>query len=230
RDDIIANVNGKVTRHFCYPYGDYNQAVIDECIAAGYLTAITVLRGLNYRDTPLFELRRWWGDGKNLQEFLVETGFDDLPAPPPGEGWILDDSDPNAYYDTEHWVESTSIAGFYGNTYRARADDLDDPQPFRWAAYLPTEESTLRVHARWSSLDNRTTNAVYTIRTAAGEVNVAVDQTLNGGQWVELGVFRFAEPGLVEVFLDGDDDGYLIADALWFEPADLPTSEGWFIH
>lgn len=230
RDDISANVNGKVTRHFCYPFGKYNQAVIDECIAAGYLTGITVLRGLNYRDTPLFELRRWLGDGKNLDEFLVETGFDDLPEPPPGDGWILDDSDPNAYYDTGIWASSTSIAGYFGPTYRTRSADVEDPEPFRWAAYLPTEDTTFRVHARWSSLDNRSTNAVYTVRTAAGDEDVAVDQTINGGEWVELGVFSFAEPGLVEVLLDGGEDGYLIADALWFEPAELPTSEGWVIH
>ena len=49
---------GRPVRHFCYPYGDWNPAVRDQVIAAGYETACTTDFGVNTRATPPFELKR----------------------------------------------------------------------------------------------------------------------------------------------------------------------------
>jgi peptidoglycan/xylan/chitin deacetylase (PgdA/CDA1 family) len=49
---------GRPVRHFCYPYGDWNPAVRDLVIAAGYETACTTEFGVNTKDTPPFELKR----------------------------------------------------------------------------------------------------------------------------------------------------------------------------
>jgi peptidoglycan/xylan/chitin deacetylase (PgdA/CDA1 family) len=46
-------------RHFCYPYGDWNEAVRDEVIAAGYRSACTTMRGINDDGTSPFELKRF---------------------------------------------------------------------------------------------------------------------------------------------------------------------------
>lgn len=230
RDDIFDNVNGKVSLHFCYPFGNYNQNVIDELIRAGYRTAITTETGLNFRTTPLFELRRWGGDGINVNTFRNRIQFDTLYFDPPGEGWLLDDADPHAYYDPDAWVSSTSIAGYHGPTYRTRNPDVTDDPGFRWAAYIP-HEGHLRVHTKWSAFDNRSTRAVYIIRTASGEVEVVVDQTVNGGEWVSLGSFPFAMDEPVEIFLQNDDpEGFLIADAIWLEPVDAPVGDIWILR
>jgi peptidoglycan/xylan/chitin deacetylase (PgdA/CDA1 family) len=45
--------------HFCYPYGDWNQAVRDLIIEAGYKTACTTHPGINTPQTPPFELKRY---------------------------------------------------------------------------------------------------------------------------------------------------------------------------
>jgi peptidoglycan/xylan/chitin deacetylase (PgdA/CDA1 family) len=45
-------------RHFCYPYGDWNPAVRDLVMEAGYETACTTEFGLNNALTPPFELKR----------------------------------------------------------------------------------------------------------------------------------------------------------------------------
>jgi len=45
-------------RHFCYPYGDWNPAVRDLVIEAGYETACTTEFGVNTALTPPFELKR----------------------------------------------------------------------------------------------------------------------------------------------------------------------------
>ena len=44
--------------HFCYPYGSWNEEVRDLAGEAGYVTACTLLFGVNTRDTPRLELRR----------------------------------------------------------------------------------------------------------------------------------------------------------------------------
>ena len=49
---------GRAIRHFCYPYGDWNPAVRDLVMAAGYETACTTEFGVNTKATPPFELKR----------------------------------------------------------------------------------------------------------------------------------------------------------------------------
>ena len=104
RRDIAANVGGKVSNHFAYPFGSYNAGVIAELQAAGFKTAMTTKPGLNTRATPLYELRRWGGDGRDLATFLAESGLGALPPPPPRAGWILDDADPAALPRGGEWV------------------------------------------------------------------------------------------------------------------------------
>ncbi|MBI3876238.1 MAG: polysaccharide deacetylase family protein [Verrucomicrobia bacterium] len=50
---------GVRVEHFCYPYGDWNAAVRDLVIEAGYTTACTTERGVNTGGTNRFELRRF---------------------------------------------------------------------------------------------------------------------------------------------------------------------------
>lgn len=64
REEIFASKKkledrfGRPVRHFCYPYGDWNPAVRDLVIEAGYETACTTEFGVNTKATPLFELKR----------------------------------------------------------------------------------------------------------------------------------------------------------------------------
>jgi peptidoglycan/xylan/chitin deacetylase (PgdA/CDA1 family) len=49
---------GVPVRHFCYPYGDWNAAVRDLVISAGYKSACTTEFGLNTAQSNRFELKR----------------------------------------------------------------------------------------------------------------------------------------------------------------------------
>jgi peptidoglycan/xylan/chitin deacetylase (PgdA/CDA1 family) len=49
---------GVPVEDFCYPYGDWNQAVRDLVMEAGYRTACTTDYGVNLPTTPPLELRR----------------------------------------------------------------------------------------------------------------------------------------------------------------------------
>jgi autotransporter-associated beta strand protein len=211
RADILAQT-GKVSDHFAYPYGDYNATVIEALAAAGFKTGMTTRKGLNFRDTPLFELRRWHGDGRTLDAFLREAGLDRLPPPPPGPGWVLDDADPHALPVGTSWTVTTGAATAYDNRHLIGRDG----DTLRWAALLP-EAGTMRIHARWVAAPGRSADVAYTIEAADGSHRIAVDQRSQGGAWVPLGEFAFA-PGMpVEVWLGGGG-GTLSADALWFEP------------
>jgi peptidoglycan/xylan/chitin deacetylase (PgdA/CDA1 family) len=71
---------GRSVRHFCYPYGDWNPAVRDLVMAAGYETACTVEFGVNTKATPPFELKRVLAryqsiSFKALKERLARTRF-----------------------------------------------------------------------------------------------------------------------------------------------------------
>jgi peptidoglycan/xylan/chitin deacetylase (PgdA/CDA1 family) len=50
---------GTAIEHFAYPYGDYNQAVVDLVREAGFKTAVTMDRGVNQGNMDPFRLKRW---------------------------------------------------------------------------------------------------------------------------------------------------------------------------
>jgi peptidoglycan/xylan/chitin deacetylase (PgdA/CDA1 family) len=55
----LEDLFGVQIRHFCYPYGDYDQRVVEEVARAGYETACTHIRsGVSIAATPSHELRR----------------------------------------------------------------------------------------------------------------------------------------------------------------------------
>jgi peptidoglycan/xylan/chitin deacetylase (PgdA/CDA1 family) len=49
---------GRSIRHFCYPFGDWNQAVRDLVVEAGYETACTTQFGVNQASFDVFALKR----------------------------------------------------------------------------------------------------------------------------------------------------------------------------
>jgi len=219
RQDIAANVGGKVSNHFAYPYGSYDATVIAALQAAGFKTGMTTKTGLNTRTTPLFELQRYGGDGKDLAGFLTSSGLGTLPAAPPGAGWVLDDADPAALPRGAAWTALSSSAAYQGKSLVAAGGTAS---AVRWAAYLP-EAGTMRVHARWSAASDRAAGATYTIEAADGPHQAWVDQRSRGGEWVSLGTYSFA-PGAPAIVTLGGTGGSLSADAIWFEPIATPKA------
>lgn len=49
----------RAVRHFCYPYGDMNDAVRELVIDAGYSTACSTIPGSHCRGEDLYSLPRW---------------------------------------------------------------------------------------------------------------------------------------------------------------------------
>ncbi len=94
------------------------------------------------------------------------------------------------------------------------------PNTATWTATLPTA-GPWRVYARWAQHPNRATNATYVVQADGGPVPSVVDQQAGGGSWELLGEYTFS--GLVgRVDLSDQADGYVVADAIKFEPRGAP--------
>ncbi len=65
REEIVSSKKkledrfGQPVEHFAYPFGDYNEAVVELVREAGFKTACTMNRGVNDRNTDPFRLKRW---------------------------------------------------------------------------------------------------------------------------------------------------------------------------
>lgn len=68
---------GVAIEHFCYPYGDCNEAVRELVGEAGYRTACTVEAGINTPDTPRLALKRFTAryPSRNLRALLQRLGW-----------------------------------------------------------------------------------------------------------------------------------------------------------
>jgi peptidoglycan/xylan/chitin deacetylase (PgdA/CDA1 family) len=71
----LEDLFGVVIEHFCYPYGDWNRAVRDLVVEAGYQTACTTDSGVNGPADSPFELKRFTAryasrNLKNLRGYL----------------------------------------------------------------------------------------------------------------------------------------------------------------
>ena len=56
---LLEDMFGRPIRHFCYPYGDWNEAIRDMVQEAGYETATSTITGFNTATTDAFALRRF---------------------------------------------------------------------------------------------------------------------------------------------------------------------------
>src|SRR5260221_2441919 len=65
----LEDLFGRSVDHFCYPYGDWNPAVRDLVLEAGYRTACTTEPGVNGVDSSSFALKRFTARyaSRNLQ-------------------------------------------------------------------------------------------------------------------------------------------------------------------
>ena len=221
---INHNIPGKVCKYIAYPYGDYNAGVIERCVAAGYTAGFVVGGGINYHDTPMFELQRIQVDTVTFNGFKEALGHNAW-QPAPGPGWVMDDADVHFYADSALWpvVAGSGLAGGSG---RVRAAGTGSPAA--WAAVVP-RPGIYRVHAKWSAVPARTSTALYTVHHAGGQTTFAADQRANDGAWNLLGEVQFNTTDAARVELAASPSGSVSADAVWLEFVSS-TVDDWAIY
>ncbi|MFC4258498.1 hypothetical protein ACFOZ5_05535 [Marinobacter lacisalsi] len=136
-------------------------------------------------------------------------------------GVIVDDA--SGYFEMvgASIAPSSHTPGYLGEGYHPIPEGAGNVYA-RWNFFELQPGITYQVESRWSAARNRSTNAKYRVRFAgdAGEQIVEgapVDQTQNGGQWVEVAEFTPTD-GNAAVELPSSPDGYVIADAVRLTP------------
>ena len=108
RADIAANVGGKVSNHFAYPYGGYDAAVIAEVEAAGYRTGDhDQERAEHPGDAAVRAAALAWRRPRPPGLPARNRASEPCLAAP-GPGWILDNADPAARPQGIGWSATTS--------------------------------------------------------------------------------------------------------------------------
>jgi hypothetical protein len=131
---------------------------------------------------------------------------------------IFVDNGTSDFTASSNWFPSTSVPGYYGANYHARATEaVSDPAV--WRATLPSSGS-YRVYARWAADSNRAASAPYQVLHAGGTTTVNVNQQQNNNTWVLLGTFNFNAGTADRVRLSCWTTAgfYVIADAIRFDP------------
>ncbi len=222
---IEANLPGKVCRYIAYPYGAYTSTHVNMCMAAGYRAAFTTANQKAYRTTPRYEIGRTTIGSDSVSSLASKIGFDSLP-PVPGQGFTLDNSDPNCTI-TGAWSTSTTGSP-YGSNALVKSSGAGAAS-VKWAVKL-RQPSTYRVYARWTSAPDRATNAAYQVTHALGTETVTVNQQTSGSQWNLLGTWNFSTTSPAQVLITDSANGTVSADAVWFEPVPSSVGADWMLY
>ncbi|MEE2732381.1 MAG: S8 family serine peptidase [Pseudomonadota bacterium] len=157
-------------------------------------------------------------------EYSLSTGWDSVKSDADElvvtAAIIVDNTDETDW--TGKWWPSIYRGGFYGSNYRYAS--VNDPEKlFLWSPTV-NEANYYRVYARWPDGPNFATNATYRINhhdAVTGNLQMTllqVDQTQNGGTWMDLGVYWF-DAGTQSIELTNlNANGTVVADAILLVP------------
>ncbi|MEW2382729.1 glycoside hydrolase domain-containing protein [Micromonospora sp. NPDC047707] len=141
----------------------------------------------------------------------VSTG---TPPPPDGFDSTIDNTTTGRFTVSANWGTSTYSGQRHGADYRfATPTPTSDVAWFR--AALP-ETGSYRVSVWYPADPGYNDSTPYVVATANGSQTVRVNQRLNGGRWVSLGVFTLSagDRNTVGVSRWTSGTGYVIADAV----------------
>jgi hypothetical protein len=130
-----------------------------------------------------------------------------------GRRVVRDNADAEGVERQGEWSTSRNILEFYGSDYEFAA--TGSGARFTWTL-VATEGGRYAVQACWASGIDRSTDAPYAIlRDGTTVAEARVDQTINGGTWVDLGQVDLEASTPCTIVLSADAGGeVVIADAV----------------
>ncbi len=132
---------------------------------------------------------------------------------------IVDNTDAGFTTAGSGWNSQTNVTGYYGSNYLSDGTTAADSSSkyARWTPTIPVA-GLYKVYLRWTALGTRPDAApVHIVHADGTDTSKVVNQQINGGQWVEMGTYRFDDGTAGSVKLLCTDAGYTIADAARFE-------------
>jgi hypothetical protein len=85
-----------------------------------------------------------------------------------------------------------------------------------WDAELAGGPDNYEVIVWYPVYSGLANNALFTIHHAGISDTVVVDQSINGGQWLSIGIYKFVNDGTEDVILSDNADSWVAADAVRF--------------
>ena len=157
-------------------------------------------------------------------EYTLSTGYDTVKKANDElkvtAAIIVDNTDETDW--TGKWWPSIYRSGFYGTNYRYAS--VNDPEKlFLWSPYV-NDANYYRVYIRWPDGPNFATNATYRIHHhnpldgSNQMTEVQVDQTTNGGIWMDVGAYWFNAGTQSMELTNVNADGTVVADAILLVP------------
>lgn len=147
-----------------------------------------------------------------VQQHYGQAEFDPTVLP----AVVTVDNTSSGFSSSTSWFPSTSVSGYLGSNYHARATaSLSDTA--KYDVTLPVSGS-YKVEARWTTGANRATATPYVITHNGGNSTVAVNQQANNGTWITLGTYSFSAGTAqrVQVSCWTGSGSFVIADGIRF--------------
>ena len=137
-------------------------------------------------------------------------------------GTIIDNTD-ILFSTVGSWPSSTSVTGYDGSDYQI-ASKGNGSATATWQFNIDTD-GHYDVEAQWTAYGNRANNAHYTLyNNGIFVANVTTNQQINGGQFNLLGSYNLTA-GTLEVVLDNNASGYVVADAVQVTYTGAPINQ-----
>jgi hypothetical protein len=153
-------------------------------------------------DPALYTVRCYDAEGNLLATLTASMPLAGVPCElEPG---VSDNDDPTVYTRTSGWTRSSAQADRWCNgTYDLKFGN--SPAVSATWQLRTTVPGRYTVDVWYSASSNRTTNAPFTVHHRDGSTLVRVNQTINGGRWVNLGTFAFVQAAGERVVLTNND-------------------------
>ena len=136
----------------------------------------------------------------------------------------VDNANFSSVVQTGTWTDSTVTTGYYGINYTTDGNSNKGTKSVRFTPSIPIS-GTNEVFMRWTTNANRATNVPVDIVSTSGTSTVTVNQQLQNGVWVSLGLYPFSSGTQGSVLIRTDNtNGYVIADAVQFVGATGTTA------
>lgn len=156
----------------------------------------------------------WGGVRMLIDRNYLDVSTDISEPPPPTWSTIVDNATAGRFNASANWGTSSYSAQRYGVDYRF-ADPVAASDPAWYQVNIP-ETGTYEVSVWYPASSGYNDSTPYIVVTSSGNQTVRVNQRVNGGQWVSLGVFTLAagDGNKVGVSRWTTGTGYVIADAI----------------
>lgn len=158
-------------------------------------------------------------------EYTLSTGWDSVKN---GEDTlkiqasIIVDNDSRDTDQIGNWIMSIYRSGYYGSYYRYAAISQDERR-YIWSPVV-AEAGHYRVYSRAPQSSNFASNAHFIIHHqdpvdgTPQQASVFVNQTRNGGQWVDMGAYWFPAGTNTVELTNVNANGTVVADAIQLVP------------